>query len=190
MLLWRLADLSDGVAVDAQIMSRFGQDMLASDQSLSGLLVERLVASHGLVIDYGGKIEHEWFTQCTHPLFREWYIQNLKLGHIRVVKGLIADEHKRALQTRLGFPKRGYDIVYVKVANDTQKKYIVTDDLDFFDPKHKKSSHDTRERIKKQRDCGVCAYLDKRMGIKVGTPAHASVDLFPEAPVHEEEPAT
>jgi hypothetical protein len=170
-------------------MSRFGQDMLAADQSLSGLLVERLVASQGLVIDYGRKIEHEWFTQCTHQLFREWYIQNLKLGNIRMVKGSIPDEHKRALQTRLGFPKHGYDIVYVKVANDTQKKYIVTEDLDFFDPKHKESSHATREKIKEQRNCAVCAYLKKRMNITVGTPAHASVDLFPKPPVCDTEPA-
>ena len=182
--------MSDGVAVDAQIMSRFGQDMLANNQSLSGLLVERLVANHGLAIDYDKKIEHEWFTQCAHALFKEWYIQNLKLGRIRMVKGSISEEHKRALHIRFGFPMRGFDIVYIKVANDTQKKYIISEDLDFFDPKHKKSSHDTREKIKEQRNCGVCAYLKKRMGITVGTPIHASVDLFPQVPVHDEEPGT
>jgi hypothetical protein len=158
-------------------MSRFRQDMLTKEQSLSGLLVEKVTIDHGLVIDYGGKIQHEWFSQCPDALFREWFAQNLKLGRIRIVKPLIPEEHRRALFIKLGFPRRGFDIVYVGVANVTQKKYIISEDLDFFDPKHKRSDHETRERIKRERDCAVCAYLKKKMNITVGTPQQAMNDL-------------
>jgi hypothetical protein len=169
-------------------MSRFGQDMLASEQSLSGLLVERIVTKHGLAIDYGGKIAHEWFTQCPNSLFKEWYAQNLKLGRIRMVKGSITVEHKRALQVKLGFPKRGYDLIYVKVANDTQIKYIISEDLDFYDPKHKLSNHEKWEKLKRERNCAVCFYLKTRMNITVGTPVHADAELFPKTPPPEEVP--
>jgi hypothetical protein len=172
-------NLRDGVAIDAHVMKRFHGDMLAQEQSLSALLVEQVIEKIGLAIDYGGKIQHEWFTQCPTLLFREWFIQNIKLGRIRTFKAAIDDKHKRALFIDLGFPRRGYDIVYVGVANVTEKRYIVTDDIDFFDPKHKKSGHEKKEKIKKERNCAVCAYLRKHLNIVVGTPLHAQTELLP-----------
>ncbi len=59
----------------------------------------------------------------------------------------------------------------------TERRYIVTEDMDFFDPKHKKSAHETKERIK-ERNCAVCAYLRKHMNIVVGKLLHAQAELL------------
>jgi len=95
-----------------------------------------------------------------------------------MVKASLAEEHKRALVLGLGFPKRGYDIAYVGAANATQKKYIVTEDIDFFDPTHKKSSHEKKEKIRQARDCGVCLYLRRKLQITIGTPLQATRELL------------
>jgi hypothetical protein len=74
--------------------------------------------------------------------------------------------------------EEAWNEVYVGVANMTERRYIVTEDMDFFDPKHKKSGHETKERIKKERNCAVCAYLRKHLSIVVGTPLHAQAELL------------
>jgi hypothetical protein len=170
--------LPDGIAVDANVMKKFNQDLLAAEQSLSGILVAQLLQRYGLVVDLTGKVQHEWFSQCPNALFKEWFVQNMKLGLIRMVKPSIPEQHKRELVIGLGFPRRGYDLVYVAVANVTERKYIVTEDLDFFDPTQKGADHETKERIKRERKCAVCAYLRKQMNIVVGTPQQASAELL------------
>jgi hypothetical protein len=170
--------LPDGIAVDANVMKKFNQALLSQEDSLYFTLIDQVLKRHGLVIDIAGKVQYEWFSQCPNALFKEWFIQNMKLGLIRMVKPSISEQHKRALVIGLGFPRRGYDIVYVAIANVTVRRYIVTDDLDFFDPTQKQADHETKERIKRGRKCAVCAYLRRHMSIVVGTPEHASAELL------------
>jgi hypothetical protein len=129
-------------------------------------------------VDDIGKIQHEWFTQCPSPRFKEWFLQNMKMGRIRMVKATISQEHKRHLVIALGFPRRGYDIAYVAVANATTRRYIVTEDIDFFDPTQKCANNETKERIKNERSGPVCTYLRNDMEIRVGTPQQAMTELL------------
>ena len=170
--------MADGVTVDANVMKKFNRDFLAHEDSSLTILIEQTLTLHGIVIDIGDKVQHEWFTQCPSALFKEWFVQNMKLGRIRMVKPFIAEQHKRELLTKLGFPKRGYDLTYVAVANVTQKRYIVTEDIDFFDPTKKHAENQTKEKIKRERSGPVCRYLRREMGIVVGTPPQALIELI------------
>ena len=84
-------------------------------------------------------------------------------------------EHKKKLRTRLGFPKN--DLVYIAVANVTQTKYLVTDDIDFFDPTLKRAEQPAKRRARDERRGAVCRYLRERMGVTVGTVIHAWGEL-------------
>lgn len=176
--------MSDGVTVDANIMRMFSQDFIAEQESASRLLVEAILRTTGLVIDIGGKIQHEWFATCGDNFFKEWFLQQLKVGLIRHVSPEIATHHKSKLVKQYGFPTDGYDLVYVAVSNVTTIKYIVTDDIDFFDPTLKCANKGTKDKAKEKRNGPVCKYLRNAMGIRVGIAGHALNELPLEGPAH------
>src|SRR5690349_855160 len=113
-------------------MATFTHDFLANDQTASRTLVEQSVKQKGLVVDEGGKIQNQWFNTCQGPFFKEWYLQYLKVGSIRMVRPKNEQQHKKRLTNDLGFP--GSDLIYIWVANVTRTRYIVTNDIDFHDP--------------------------------------------------------
>ncbi len=169
--------MADGVTVDANVIKSFNDDFLADFESASRILVEKIVASRGFVVDEGGKIKHEWLETCQGPFLKEWYFQQIKVGVIRFVRPAIGNRHKKALIQGHGFPRRGFDLAYVAVANVTEVRYIVTEDMDFFDPSLKPADAATKLRAKKKRNGPVCSYLRKTLRITVGTVAHALSEL-------------
>jgi hypothetical protein len=172
--------VSDGVTVDANIMKMFSHDFLAERDSESRQLIEKALHRHGLVIDIGGKIQHEWLATCGGLFFKEWFIQQMKLGLIRQVKPKIEVQHKKKLVIGHGMPTDGYDLVYVAVSNVTVTRYIVTEDIDFFDPALKLADRNTKDKAKEKRNGPICKYLRNAMGIRVGLPTHAIAELFDE----------
>jgi hypothetical protein len=170
--------VTDGVTVDANIMKNFTSDYLAEQDSPSRLLVEKVLQNQGLVIDVHGKIQQEWFSTCGNMFFKAWFVEQVKLGLIRQVKPRIELHHKKHLTIKHGMPK-GYDLVYVGVSNVTATRYIVTEDIDFFDPCLKKANQATKGTAKEKRDGAVCKYLRTEMKIRVGVAAHALNELFP-----------
>ena len=169
--------MADGVAIDANVISNFYSDYLRGFDSPSRITVEQSIARLGIVVDEGGRIQHEWFGVCPGPFLREWFLEQVKLGRIRLVKSHIELHHKKKLKNDLGFPAD--DFTYIAVANVTQIRYIVTDDIDFHDPKLKCADHRRKLDAKETRRGAVCSYLRSHMRITVGTPAHAIRELFP-----------
>lgn len=169
--------MTEGVVVDACIMQEFLHEFLANVMGTARGVVEALGSGIGLAIDSGGKIRHEWFTTCENPYFKEWYAQARYLGKIREVKPEISEQHKKALQ-RLGLPNNSYDRVYISVANATATRYILSSDIDFFDPCLKHSNEKAKCRARDDRQGKLCRYLHKEMKIRVGTAIHAYAEIL------------
>jgi hypothetical protein len=168
--------VADGVTVDANIMKNFSSDYLAEQDSPARQLVEKVLQNQGLVIDVDGKIQQEWFATCGNVFFKQWFVEQMKLGLIRHVKPKIELHHRKHLTIKHGMPK-GYDLVYVGVSNVTVTRYIVTEDIDFFDPCLKKANQATKNTAKEKRDGPICKYLRTAMKIRVGVPGHALNEL-------------
>lgn len=170
--------LADGAAVDANVMCAFTESLIRKTDTRERAVVQRLEISHGFAIDHTGQIKHQWFETCGANVFGEWFIQGLKGGKIVEVRASLDKQHKKKLQQDCGMPTKRAEMMYVAVANVTALKYIVTNDIDFWEPKAKRQgNHEMHEQIKLKRSGAVSKYL-KSMKIRVGTPAMALTELW------------
>lgn len=169
--------MSDGATVDANVMHAFTKSLIKNDAAEERQLVEMLTQTHGFAIDTTGKMENQWLETCGRNVFGEWLIQGLKNGTIRKVEADLPEDHRKKLQQSCGMPIKR-EIMYVAVANATVLRYIVTNDIDFWDPKSKKQGKAERhQKIKQERLGAVCKYLARSMTITVGTPGMALAEL-------------
>jgi hypothetical protein len=169
--------LPNGAAVDANIMCKFTESLIHDIETNERAVVRKLQSSHGFVIDDRGQIKHQWLETCGTNVFGEWFYQGLKTGIIREVQATLEKQHKKRLQQGCGMPTKRAELMYVAAANVTELKYIVTDDIDFWEPKAKKrGNREKHDEIKQQRKGTVCKYL-RSLNIRVGTAAMALAEL-------------
>lgn len=165
----------DGVVVDANIMSEYYQESIKKQGKLFDL-INYLLLHRGIAISM--IIEREWKNTTGNQVFNIWFDDQLKLGLIGYVNNPRLDQsHMKRIHNEFGLPRRGHDIEYIKTANMTSVKYIVTKDIDLFDPKKKRAAKKEKDHIKKSRNGMLCNYLRKKLTIRVGLPEHCYKDL-------------
>jgi hypothetical protein len=158
-------------------MNAFSQSLIKKITSDARTLVERIEANQGFVIDEGGKIKHEWLQVCDKVFFGTWFVDGVKSGKIRPVVAKLDGKHSKHLRIKCGMPFDGYDIAYIAVANSVSApKYIVTEDIDFWEPTEKVAKEERKQTIKAKRQGCVCKYLSG-LEITVGTVAHGLAEL-------------
>jgi len=126
--------LSDGVTVDATVMSEFNLAYIRDIQNEARELITNIEAAHGFAIDRGKRIQTEWLSTCSGPVFGEWFLKLMHEGNIRYVNPSIDLCDRKHITIHCGLPKSSKDIVYIATANVTTVRYIVSEDPDFFDP--------------------------------------------------------
>jgi hypothetical protein len=163
--------LPDGIVVDANVMNLFNQSLIKKEATGARTLVERIESTHGFVIDEGGQIEHQWLETCDKAYFGTWLVEGLKGGRIRKVVAVLEKQHRKKLRIDCGMPTKRAELTYVAVANSVDNlKYIVTEDIDFWEPSAKKADETRKQAIKTARSGCVSKYL-QTLGIAVGTVA-------------------
>jgi hypothetical protein len=166
-----------GVAVDAVIISHYIKEYVQETGPLLEL-VDRMLARFGMVVDDKSKIISEWGQHSLKPVFTEWVTDKLKNGYVRKVHACLPPDAVKKIHTHYGLPtQRSRDIEYIRCANVTTTRYILSEDIDFFDPKAKGGSA-TRKRKARDERCGaLCNFLRKKLNITVGCPSHCRADL-------------
>lgn len=169
--------LSSGVSVDANVMNLFSGSLIQDEITDARTLVERIKSSHGFAIDVGGKIQHQWLETCDKTFFGQWFVEGLKAGWIRQVAAKTGEADAKKLRIGCGMPSARHELAYIAVANVvTPPRYIVTDDIDFWEPKAKAADEKRKQEIKTRREGCVCQHL-RKMKIVVGTVAQALAEL-------------
>ncbi|MGD1155606.1 MAG: hypothetical protein ABSA41_07225 [Terriglobia bacterium] len=167
-------------------MSEFNRACVKGMQNEASRLIADIETTYGFVIDRGGRIQTEWLSTCSGPVFGEWFLKLMHDGKICYVDASINQCDKKHITIRCGLPKSSKDIVYIATANVTTIRYIVAEDPDFFDPKIKALANAiAKERAKQARNGCVCRYLRCQMRIRVGTVTHAVSELCSPAPPHQ-----
>jgi hypothetical protein len=100
----------------------------------------------------------------------------LKKGVVKKVAAELDKTHKKKLQNECGMPMKR-EIIYVAVAAVTDKRFIVTEDIDFWEPSAKKKDSAAKQKIKNSGKGAVCRYLAKNLQITVATPSIALAEL-------------
>lgn len=168
--------MSDGVVIDANVISEFYQEY----KKESGLVYETvtwMLTHTGVAIN--DHISTEWENTCGASLFMTWYTDQLKLGNIRGVESArIPRELIKRMGIDFGFPIRSMDIHYVRCAYSTSStKYIVTYNYHFYEPKCSQQSASAKSRAREQRLGKFCCFLFDKLGITVGMPSHCKSDF-------------
>lgn len=168
--------MSDGITVDANVMAAFTKSLIHDTTSDERSIVERIRTNHGFVVDEQGQMQNQWFETCGLLLFGEWFIQQLREGTVRKVFAKLDQVHKKRLRNDCRMPPKR-EMFYVSVAAVTQKRYIVTEDIDFWEPTAKLLDQATKAKIRSRRAGRVCKYLKKECKITVATSLMALAEL-------------
>lgn len=133
--------------IDANVVvGFFKESILETDTGLTGLtapLFQRLGREDTCFLDDGEVIKWEWREYVDKDWFTVWYAGLLAAGKLEEIPA----ENCERLEGRLwgeGFPKGSRDVWYVRVGcallstGRTTAVYLVSEDLDFYDPRNKK----------------------------------------------------
>lgn len=165
--------MTDGVVIDANVISSFYKEFLDDEgdlyDTINWILVNRGIATSDLIIA-------EWTATCRNDVLKSWITDNLKLGKIKYVNPELDHSIVKKLSLKYGLPK-SRDVEHIKCANVTSTKYILTNDIHFFDPKLHSASQKAKKHAKNERKGQLCIFLRKQLGIIVGIPDHC-VDDF------------
>lgn len=167
--------MADGVTVDANVMNAFTKSMITQSSTDAYSVVEQIRQGHGFVIDSGDLIKTQWIETCG-KVFGEWFVTQVQAGRIRMVEPKLDSGHRKHLRKDCGMPMRR-EVIYISVAAATDIRYIVTEDIDFWEPAAKQRDEKAKARIRARREGLVCRYLSKHLQIRIGTPTMALSDL-------------
>lgn len=134
--------------------------------------IDDLLSTPGLKIffDESNKIATEWENLCCKELTRAVIIEMLDNGiavEIPIETFPIICKKLR----QLGFPQ-GKDRVYIQTAKSAVKitkrdTFLITQDIDFFDPKLKNSNEKTKAKTIRSSNAPICKYLRKNENVHI-----------------------
>ena len=168
----------DGMVVDANVMDEYFKGAPEERGEVYDL-VSKILESTGIAICK--IIEYEYEKRTNKQFFRIWEKEQLKNGHICIMgKHSLHRDIEKEIHNKYGLPKstkaeNSKDIHYIRIANETQIKYIVTKDIDFFDPKKKMDRN--KEKIKRDRSGALNKFLKKKLKIIVGHPTYHKSEI-------------
>jgi hypothetical protein len=135
-------------------------------------LIQRLGRQDRAFLDETGRIEQEYRDVVDPEWFEAWLGDRLANGDFVIVAAQACPELIRLLITKFGFPRKGGDRHYVALARaiveaKQEPVALLSEDLDFYDPKAKQGS--SKRRAKLLNTCGgpVARYLTKHESICV-----------------------
>lgn len=170
----------NGVVADTNIMKYYYDDVSHDEENFRRTLIETICDSCGFVIDE--QIQWEYRLKINTIGFLDWLGTMMLEGKIDLInerrETKISPSNKRSIHEDYGLPRNNSkDIHFIICANHTDIKYILTNDIDFFDPRMKNASSEEKERIKNQRTGRLCRFLERELGILVGLPDHCHQTL-------------
>lgn len=138
----------NAIALDANAILVFQQERLNGMNGDGHAAVQRAIEYGCIALDIDGACLQEWIdTAEGHAPFAlsAWVDDQLAMGNIRLfeTKGNLF----RALNA-IGLPKK--DHKWVKLAISCKGRIIVTNDIDFFDPRAKKAPEEKKLKLKEK----------------------------------------
>ncbi|WP_136800021.1 hypothetical protein [Desulfosediminicola ganghwensis] len=163
------------ITIDANIFKNYYEEAVLEGPCCltksSKPIFEDTSLRHILILDDGGIIEHEWKEPICSEWFDAWIIERMTNGHIELVPTNNHPDLSKSLYN-LGFPKGERDIWYIRVAKTCAERtgsgYVITEDIDFFAPKQKKTAKaEGRIKLMRSKSAPIKKYLRKNEHIEI-----------------------
>ena len=164
-----------GVLVDAQTVIYYYRETVLelppnNYTALATGAINKISRDNPLYFDEGGQILQDWSNGLREEWLKVWYEELLIQDKAILVEVDSCQDLRRRL-TQLGFPINSRDFWYVKTARKvvqlTQRAFLVTEDLDFHEPRRKGCSSIERERILIDETGSVAKLLRRNENIHV-----------------------
>ena len=171
---------NDGIVADTNIIKYYYDDVSHDEFNFQRKLIDSICDNCGFVINE--QIYWEYELKITTFGFKDWLGTMMWEGKIDYInersETKLSPHNKNIIHDKFGLPRNNSkDIHFIICANHTTIKYIITNDIDFFDPKKKEVNSENREKIINQRSGQLCHFLEKKLGILVGLPTHCHQTL-------------
>jgi hypothetical protein len=164
------------LVIDANVFEGYYKEEILglADNQLTGSakdIFNRLGIEDITFFDNKGNIKDEWRRLSDPEWFESWYPSLLMNESAYEIEVESCSELKKQL-SKFGFPN-SKDFWYIKTAKSVTKKvkkvFIITEDLDFYNPKMKKTCRKTRNHILTNKCDPVARYLQKKEGIIINS---------------------
>jgi hypothetical protein len=162
------------IVIDAQVVNGYFKETVLEIESpltdKATLIFDRVGSEDQTFLDSKGIIEHEWRNVVEPEWFDVWYARLLQNGAAVQMDVSTCYATCRQLE-RNGFPRSSRDIWYVRTAKAVVDRFsravIVTEDMDFFDPRQKGANAKQRKSILLSGNGQIARYLHKKEKINV-----------------------
>ena len=152
-------------AFDANAIHAFQQERKSEANGPARAALERIFNGDCIALDEDGLCLQEWLdcAESAVPFaLGDWVADQMIHGRIRSFP--LCTENLRKMLLNLGLPKK--DHKWVRLAIGCGGNLIITNDIDFFDPKKKNASAQQKKKIKENG--GSCSkFLQKKLGVEV-----------------------
>jgi hypothetical protein len=153
--------------IDACSFKLFYDELVANTFGVSRRSLEHILENDVIIVDFLGHIRHEWMTTCCgeqDEFIRQWIINRIVEDRIQE-RTLKKDKAVRNSIRELGIPQRDHKYIYLAVFNHAFA--IISEDIDFYDPREKNRGEARVARMKHRRDGCVCRYLRQAHKIEI-----------------------
>jgi hypothetical protein len=164
------------VVMDAQLLAGYFREAEKGEQpSYSGSVVQ-LVRRFGkcdlAFVDEGGIIEQEYRDLVDPEWFDAWFSLRLEVGDFVILPAPGCPDLIKQLSTKFGFPAGSKDRHYIALAcaivgDGDEGATIVSEDLDFYDPKAKQGSAKRRAKLLADETGPVKKFLARKASVTV-----------------------
>lgn len=165
------------IVVDANVIVKFVKDDIKSIDPQIITLNKKVAKKYIITFDNRGFVETECIQSYNPTDFTKvWISEKEKAGKIKRIKPYpLKKTDIKPLLNKYGFPRN--DILYINLANSIPKRYIISEDMDFYDPKSKNVCQKTKTKIINDRAGKLCKYLKKEFKIIVANIYNANNEL-------------
>lgn len=157
--------------VDANVMNYFQRERLLGEQGEAWNAIEAIKSVSSIALDADGHCEAEWL-ECAGgavPLaLKDWIADMLASEKIQLFN-FNCDNMFKELGA-LGVPKK--DHKWVRLARSAPSDFIVTEDIDLFDPTKKCATNEKKQELKHAGSGPVAKHLRKTHKIVVTCCSH------------------
>jgi len=162
------------LVIDANIFAGYYKESVIglNDNNLTSSTIpifNRLGINDKCYFDCDGMICLEWKSLAEPEWFDVWYADSLRDAKIVEIQAESCVALKKTLRLK-GFPS-SKDIWYIRTCKGVKDRnssiFLITEDLDFYDPAKKNCPHKTRIKILKASSGEVAKHLKKKENILV-----------------------
>ncbi len=163
-----------GCVLDANIVKGVFEEDVHGTHDLTdspGSVLRRIIASgERICIDDGGLMQAEWANCVEREWFENWFLTLASESNLTAISPIDCRHILKRLRIDYGFPQTRDRAVLTVALTDaaTQgRSRLLTEDLDFFDPKAKGQAKTRQRLLSGQTSAPVATFLSSKHKVKV-----------------------